>query len=93
MYTYIYRHGKLFYDFPPVYFALGGAIYIAGAIIYVSRFPERRFPGKFDIWGSSHQIWHFMIIAAASVHIYASIDIYYKRQNVPCLATDTILSI
>jgi len=34
--------------------ALGGATYIGGAIIFVFRIPERYFPKKFDCFGSSH---------------------------------------
>jgi adiponectin receptor len=30
------------------YFALGGAIYVTGALIYVARIPERFAPGTFD---------------------------------------------
>jgi len=33
-----------------IYWALGGAIYIAGALIYVARIPERFAPGKFDFF-------------------------------------------
>ena len=33
---------------------IGGATYIGGALIYVFRFPERFFPRKFDLFGSSH---------------------------------------
>ena len=33
--------------------ALMGVLYIAGAIMYATRVPERWFPGKCDIWVSS----------------------------------------
>jgi len=46
-----------------------GAIYIAGAILYANRVPERLAPGKFDLFFSSHQIFHvFVIIAALSTY-------------------------
>ena len=35
-------------------YAVGGAIYIFGALLYVCCVPERFMPGKFDIFGSSH---------------------------------------
>lgn len=35
-------------------FALGGAFYIFGAILYVTDIPERFWPGKFDLWGNGH---------------------------------------
>ncbi|KAI5481430.1 hemolysin-III channel protein Izh2 [Pseudohyphozyma bogoriensis] len=50
---------------------LGGALYIAGALIYVERIPERFFPKTFDIIGSSHQIFHVMILLAAWSHYTA----------------------
>eukprot|EP00440_Ansanella_granifera_P028449 gb/GFBE01030915.1/.p1 GENE.gb/GFBE01030915.1/~~gb/GFBE01030915.1/.p1 ORF type:complete len:343 (+),score=35.73 gb/GFBE01030915.1/:1-1029(+) len=41
--------------------------YGVGAMFYVSRFPESRWPGHFDILGHSHQFWHlFVLLAAAS---------------------------
>jgi len=39
---------------PWALFAIGGAIYVAGATIYILRIPERCKPGKFDICGASH---------------------------------------
>lgn len=36
-----------------------------------SRTPERFAPGKFDIWGSSHQIFHVAILCAMYVHAIA----------------------
>lgn len=38
--------------------ALGGAVYISGAVLYASRFPEKFFPGKLCYIGQSHNIWH-----------------------------------
>lgn len=37
-------------------------------IFYVRYYPERFAPGKFDLWGNSHQLWH--------IAIYASIALY-----------------
>ncbi|OKL59122.1 hypothetical protein UA08_05966 [Talaromyces atroroseus] len=39
-------------------------LYGGGAGLYASRTPERFAPGKFDIWGSSHQIFHVCILCA-----------------------------
>lgn len=35
-----------------------------------ARWPERSFPGKLDIWGSSHQIFHVCVLLAAATHFY-----------------------
>ncbi|KAM7216930.1 hemolysin-III related domain containing protein [Rhypophila decipiens] len=46
-----------------------GALYIFGAFLYAARWPERQFPGTFDIWGSSHQIFHMCVVLAAAAHL------------------------
>jgi len=43
------------------------SLYACGLIFYVSRFPERHFPGLFDIFLSSHQIWHLFVALGAYV--------------------------
>ena len=45
-------------------------LYIGGAVIYALRVPERIWPGKFDIWFQSHQIFHVFVIIAAFVHFH-----------------------
>jgi adiponectin receptor len=47
---------------------LEGALYITGAGIYAARIPEKWAPGKYDIWGSSHQIFHVLVVLAAASH-------------------------
>ncbi|CAK3921042.1 related to membrane s, contain hemolysin III domain [Lecanosticta acicola] len=46
-----------------------GALYILGAVLYAARVPERFSPGSFDIWGSSHQIFHVLVVLAAASHL------------------------
>lgn len=48
---------------------LQGVLYIAGAGLYAARIPEKWAPGRFDIWGSSHQIFHVLVVAAAASHL------------------------
>jgi adiponectin receptor len=50
------------------YLVLQGVLYITGAVIYALRIPERFAPGKFDFLGSSHQIFHGFVLAAATSH-------------------------
>ncbi|KAI2411364.1 hypothetical protein LOY90_002187, partial [Ophidiomyces ophidiicola] len=47
---------------------LQGSLYILGAVIYAARVPERLRPGKFDIVGHSHQIFHVLVVMAACAH-------------------------
>ncbi|GAC96231.1 adiponectin receptor protein 1 [Pseudozyma hubeiensis SY62] len=51
---------------------LSGALYVVGAGLYAARIPERFAPGRFDLLGASHQIFHVLILAAAIAH-YVSI--------------------
>ena len=48
---------------------LQGFLYILGAVIYAERVPERLRPGQFDILGSSHQIFHVLVVLAALAHL------------------------
>lgn len=48
---------------------LQGALYTLGAGIYAARVPEKWSPGRFDIWGSSHQIFHVLVVLAAATHL------------------------
>jgi len=52
-----------------VLFIVQGALYVVGAILYANRIPERWFPGKFDYWFQSHQIFHVLVVLAAIVHL------------------------
>ncbi|KAK7418272.1 hypothetical protein QQX98_004057 [Neonectria punicea] len=45
------------------------ACYLLGAILYATRIPERLLPGAFDVFGSSHQIFHVLILCAAGFHL------------------------
>lgn len=41
--------------------------YGIGALFYVKRWPESKWPGRFDFLGHSHQFWHiFVLLASAS---------------------------
>ena len=35
-------------DLRLLFWYLGGVTYVIGGIIYITRFPEKKFPGKFD---------------------------------------------
>ena len=67
-------HGLLLHWHEPAmvaafcHYAAMGALYLCGAIIFATRVPERWAPGKFDVWGHSHQLFHVAIVAAAAVH-------------------------
>eukprot|EP00127_Corallochytrium_limacisporum_P003307 Clim_evm156s147 gene=Clim_evmTU156s147 len=45
------------------------ACYGCGFFLYHTQIPEAWFPGRFDIFGASHQIWHVMCFMAAQIFI------------------------
>ncbi|GFR50764.1 hypothetical protein Agub_g13032 [Astrephomene gubernaculifera] len=60
--------------------ALMGALYLAGALIYATRVPERWLPGRFDVWLHGHQIFHILIVVAALVHWQAVMRLLAWRE-------------
>jgi len=63
---------------------IGGASYIFGVCIYMWRFPEKYWPGKFDFWGNSHNIFHVNVIIGVIFHYMGSIDSYNDRLAQVC---------
>jgi hypothetical protein len=56
----------------------------SGAAIYLFQVPERWWPGHFDYFFSSHQLWHLSIFAAVLVHYFALIHMYEWRMSREC---------
>lgn len=56
-------------------------LYGVGLLIYIFQIPEFFFPGRFDIYLSSHQIWHVFVLAAAFVHFFNSVSMYINLQH------------
>ncbi|OAF65116.1 mPR alpha [Intoshia linei] len=75
---------KLFNEASMGWLLLMAFLYIFGAVIYALRFPERMYPGKFDIWFQSHQIFHVFVIAAAFVHYHGTLKIAKIRLEGAC---------
>lgn len=66
------------------YEAAMAASYLTGTIFYVTRVPERWKPGRFDIAGHSHQIFHVFVIAGAAAHYGAAVVFLQRRDHVRC---------
>ena len=58
---------------------IGGISYIVGALLYILRYPEKKYPGKFDYIGASHQLFHILVFFGAFFHFLGSIDAYNYR--------------
>ena len=67
-----------------IYWELGGISYISGALMYIRRIPEKFFPGKFDLFGASHQIFQCLVVAGVVLHYLGSLDSYYYRAENAC---------
>lgn len=46
-----------------------------------ARIPERLSPGKYDVLGSSHQIFHFLVVAAALSHLTGLLKAFDYRHG------------
>lgn len=72
----------------PYYYAEGGLI-LLGALVYGTRFPEKLYPGRFDIWGNSHQIFHVIVVAATSIHLLGFLKaLHWNHEYQRCGPTD-----
>ena len=61
----------------PYYYIEGGIILI-GALIYGTRFPEK-------LWGSSHQIFHVLVVLATCIHLLGVLDaLEWNHENRRC---------
>jgi len=49
------------------------ACYGAGASIFIAQWPECWWPGRFDIFGHSHQIWHILVLGAAILWVQGNV--------------------
>ncbi|KAG9247733.1 hemolysin-III related-domain-containing protein [Calycina marina] len=66
---------------------LMGALNLIGAAAYAARIPERWYPLRHDIYGSSHQILHFMVVFAGLTHMVGLMSAfdYLHTQISPCV--------
>ncbi|KXS14494.1 putative hemolysin-III channel protein Izh2, partial [Gonapodya prolifera JEL478] len=49
-------------------------MYLTGAVLYAVRWPECWWPGRFDYWFHSHQIFHLLVVSAAVTHWLGAIS-------------------
>ena len=62
-----------------------GTCNFLGAAAYAARVPERWYPRRFDLVGSSHQILHVMVILAGLAHWRGLMQAYRYTHSQPAL--------
>lgn len=60
-------------------YLLGGGIYTFGAVLYITKVPERCKPGAFDLCGHSHQLFHVCVVIACMIHYLANLAVFHRR--------------
>ncbi|KAL8846673.1 MAG: hypothetical protein Q9221_008259, partial [Calogaya cf. arnoldii] len=58
-----------------------GLTYALGLVPFLLLWPERTKPGKFDIVGTSHQLFHISVAIAATVHFIGLLKAYEFQHN------------
>ncbi|PKA49809.1 hypothetical protein AXF42_Ash004351 [Apostasia shenzhenica] len=66
------------------YEALMGVFYGMGVVVYAARVPERWLPGKFDLIGHSHQLFHVLVVAGAYTQYLAGLVYLAWREAEGC---------
>lgn len=61
-------------------------LYAIGFCFYFFHIPEKWFPGRFDYWCHSHQIWHLCVVFAILVWFITSIETSSLLINKGCIA-------
>ena len=74
-----------------VYHAVSWFFFILSGILFSFHQPERIFPGKFDIWGHGHQLFHMSVLIGAGTAMYASyIDLLETKIEILLLANPDV---
>lgn len=79
----VYIHGleQMRYSIGLDWVLLQGFLYVLGAVVYATRVPERFHPGRYDVWGSSHQIFHGLILLAAMSQLLGLLTAFHHAHT------------
>ena len=76
--------GQFVRHFPFWIFFIAGAFYAGGAVLYAKKWPEKSYPGKFDCFGNSHNIFHICCVLGAVLAQWGSVRVFHERQLYSC---------
>ncbi|PLN81668.1 hemolysin-III related protein [Aspergillus taichungensis] len=51
------------------WYLLEGGCLMLGCWLWITRFPECLYPGRFDLWGGSHALWHVFVVFSIAAHV------------------------
>ncbi|PNS19503.1 hypothetical protein CAC42_7347 [Sphaceloma murrayae] len=51
------------------WYLIEGLVVAVAVTLFVTRFPQCCMPGKFDLWGSSHQWFHVLTVGTVLIHL------------------------
>ena len=90
-------HAMVAHDYSPRTVALltgvseMGAMYLFGVLLYIMHVPESLVPRRWsfvtDIWGSSHQLWHACVLAAACKHFHTVLALWHATAHLPVVGS------
>jgi adiponectin receptor len=58
------------------YMLITAILNLLGAIVYAARVPERWYPLRYDIYGCSHQILHFVVVFAGLIYLFGLLNAF-----------------
>jgi predicted membrane channel-forming protein YqfA (hemolysin III family) len=64
---------------------VGSACGVLGFVVFLTRIPERWFPGYFTCWGISHQWWHIFVTLGPLCCLEAGKHFVRYTANEPCI--------
>lgn len=68
---------------PGLLLIIMGGTYTLGGLVYAFRLPERFYPGRFDLWFNSHQLFHVMVVTGALLYYHSLTQLMYIRLTEP----------
>ena len=71
-------------DFPLWIFLVAGGFGVIGATLYALKWPEKQYPGRFDCFGNSHNIFHFCVVIGQILTWWGSVRVFHERQLYTC---------
>ena len=78
---------RMFYpivEFHGLRYILSLSLVGLGALLYAARWPERHYPKKFDIVGSSHQLFHVLVVIGGLGMSWCGVSMYLANFDYEC---------